>query len=143
MSRELDKARELVRADRLKQAVNALSEVAYERGCATGRGARPARSRNGVARSHGRDVARTMRGRDPAARPDPARRNCGAGPLATGSGSWRPTSKRDPGRLARWAREAGLTWLEVESTEDVAAAVLRQAIAKGRRRPYMPPPERA
>lgn len=37
--------------------------------------------------------------------------------------------RRDPVALARWAREAGLTWLTVDSEEDLVAAPMRAAAA--------------
>jgi len=37
--------------------------------------------------------------------------------------------RADPVRLARWAREAGLTWLRLESDDDFAAGPMRAAIA--------------
>ena len=37
--------------------------------------------------------------------------------------------RQDPVGLARWAREAGLTWLEVASDEDLVAAQMRSAMA--------------
>ena len=45
--------------------------------------------------------------------------------------------RADPVRLARWAREAGLAWLRLESDEDFAAGAMRAAIsaaAEGRER---------
>jgi hypothetical protein len=35
----------------------------------------------------------------------------------------------DPVRLAHWAREAGLTWLRIDSAEDVVAAAQRAALS--------------
>jgi hypothetical protein len=37
--------------------------------------------------------------------------------------------KQDPAKLARWAKEAGLRWLQVETDTDAAAAVQTAAIA--------------
>lgn len=125
MSRELDKARELVQAGRLKQAVNALSEIAY------GRDASPDEVRGLL------ELATALRDRTDGS----LRAQCedemqraqmrldAAAEQASGDRVRELASnlRRDPVRLARWAREAGLTWLEVESTEDVAAAALRQA----------------
>jgi hypothetical protein len=37
--------------------------------------------------------------------------------------------KADPAALARWAAQAGLGWLEIESSEDVVAASLKAAMA--------------
>ena len=37
--------------------------------------------------------------------------------------------REDPARLARWARDAGLTWLEIESSVDLIAAPMRAAMA--------------
>lgn len=126
MSRELDKARELVQAGRLKQAVDALSEVAYERDAPPDevRGllelATAVRDRtDGTLRARCEDEMQRAQMRLDAAAEQ------AAGDRVRELAS---DLRQDPGRLARWAREAGLTWLEVESAEDVAAATLRQAV---------------
>ena len=126
MSRALEKAREQFQAGRYKQAVNLLYEVAAAAdappdevsGLLELAGAIRDRTDGDLRAQAETHVRRAQKRIDDQEHSD----------MAARVGQLQAELEQDPARLARWACEAGLRWLEVESPEDVVAASVRKAM---------------
>ena len=127
MSKALDKARQQFQAGREKQAVNLLYEVA------TAPDAPPAEV-SGLLELAGAIRDRTVgdlraQAETHVRRAQKRLEDQEHGQAAERVGQLQAELKRDPTRLARWAREAGLNWLEVESPDSIVGGSLRKAVA--------------
>lgn len=134
MSRQLDKAREEYQAGDFKKAVRLLWELpigvddprdvmelaTMVRGKAEGKVAAEC---DEFLRSHQRAVAEAEKNQ-----------------AAKRAQELETSLKADPAALARWAVQAGLRWLEIESSEDVVAASLKAAMAAAGGREQAPQP---
>ena len=127
MSKALEKATEQYRAGQYKKAADTLWEVTFTgddgdteaRGVLALAGQLRDVTQGGVRGECEEHIAR-------------AERLLNAGQRAASDGrvsEFEEELRQDPARLARWAREAGLTWLEIECAEDVVAAEMHAAMA--------------
>jgi hypothetical protein len=126
VSKQLEKARAQYQAGQFKKAADTLYEVSFggTEGASEARGVvELATLLRDAAQGSLRDeceqhIARAQRLLDADA----------AAATAARAGQLESELTGDPARLARWAKETGLTWLEIESADDVVAADQRAAM---------------
>ena len=122
MSKALDRAAEQFQAGQLKKAVDTLWEVSFAGDEAE------AEAQALLA------LAVQLRDATEGATRSDCEEHIARAERYLGAGESRPRAREaelrdDPSALARWAREVGLTWLTVDSTEDLIAAPLHAAVA--------------
>ncbi len=122
MSKALDKATQQFQAGRLKKAADTLWEVTF----AGDDGDTEAQALLALA-AQLRDASDGSVRRDCEEHIARAERYLRAGESSPNRRE--AESRRDPVTLARWAREVGLTWLTVDSEEDLVAAPMHAAVA--------------
>ncbi len=126
MSKQLEKAREQYRVGQFKKAADTLYGVSFggDDGDAEARGVIELASllrdaTQGRLREECEDhIARAKRLLDGDV----------AAAATARAGELESELTKDPVRLARWAKETGLTWLEIESADDVVAADQKAAM---------------
>jgi hypothetical protein len=126
LSKALEKATEQCQADEYEKAVATLERVGWGKDT-------PVEEARGL-----RDLAAVLRDRTQGDLRERCEEHIRRANMTISAHERRETTKRanelgselrgDPVRLARWALEAGLTWLEVEWPESIAGRALQSAI---------------